>query len=532
MKNTLHLFLFFFLMTIQTVTAQQHDRYWLGGEADLDIIPTAVLMRFDGDSIVYTAVHRDIYIQEGVLAMSNKAGALQFYTNGNVVVSHDHQIMEGGKGFNEGAEGSDFIGGQWGDTTLNLAYLQYTYQLIPDGFEEHIYYMIHSFLEYSENGWAWNTPRMQISKIDMSANGGRGKVVYKNRYFDEEPSSVFYAIVRHGNGRDWWVILRRQDGLRYRSLLFERDVVKQEVISSLPELSSEWFTLLDSLGSNGNLFFASEDGSRLLDNYGYHHVKLMSFDRCSGMISLLDTIDTGIYPVQIGSNIYEKNMFTYELSPSGKYLYGVGHAGYMQWDLEAADVEGSRMQLGGPPWQLDSYQNPLVGLLGGYFVFGHGPDGKLYNLIRNTHSVVEYPDERGEESGFCLAADNPPSCLHSPYDLFSSRHPNFRLGPLPGSGCDSLVSGVQVIGAGGPEYEFLPNPARDQVTIRLNTKSQQGDWHVQVFSLSGGLMQQNTLAAGATEWAFSVQDWPSGMYVVRLMNGPKALSQTFVVQHR
>jgi len=79
---------------------------------------------------------------------------------------------------------------------------------------------------------------------------------------------------------------------------------------------------------------------------------------------------------------------------------------------------------------------------------------------------------------------------------------------------------------------ILPNPARDQVSLRLNTKSQQGDWHVQVFNLSGGLMQQNTLAGGATEWAFSVQDWPSGMYVVRLMNGPKALSQTFVVQHR
>ena len=187
------------------------------------------------------------------------------------------------------------------------------------------------------------------------------------------------------------------------------------------------------------------------------------------------------------------------------------------------------MQLGGPPWQLDSYQNVLVGLPGGYFVFGYGPDGKLYNLARNMHSVVEYPDERGEESEFCLAADNPPSCLHVPYDLFSNRHPNFRLGPLPGSGCDSLVSGVPVIGSGGPAFEVLPNPARDQVTIRLN--GQQGDWQVQVFNMTGGLVQENTLAAAATEWAFSVQNWPSGTYVVRLMNGPKVLSQTFVVQH-
>jgi hypothetical protein len=44
--------LVFFLMAIQTVTAQQHDRYWLGRQADLDTIRTAVLMRFDGDSIV------------------------------------------------------------------------------------------------------------------------------------------------------------------------------------------------------------------------------------------------------------------------------------------------------------------------------------------------------------------------------------------------------------------------------------------------------------------------------------------------
>ena len=531
MKHTLHLYLFFLLMVIHTVTAQQHDRYWLGGGGFSSVL-SDVLMRFDEDSIAYSFFTSDIQIQHGVLAMSDKAGALQFYTNGNVVVSHNHQIMEGGKGFNEGAEPSDFIGGQWGDTTLNLAYLQYAYQLIPDGFEEHIYYMIHSFLEYSDNGWGWNTPRVQISKIDMSANAGKGKVVYKNRYFDEEPSSIFFATVRHGNGRDWWVILRTQDGLSYRSLLFERDEVKQEVISTLPELSSEWFTLLDSLGSNGNLFFASQDGSKLLDNYGYHHVKLMAFDRCSGIVSLLDTIDTGIYPVLINGNTYEKNMFTYELSPSGRYLYGVGDAGYMQWDLEAADVEGSKMQLGGPPWDMDIYQNVWVGSLGGYFAFGYGPDGKLYNLFRNIHSVVEYPDERGEESGFCIAADNPPSCLHVPYNLYSSRHPNFRLGPLPGSGCDSLQSGVQVIGSGGPEFEVQPNPARDQVTLRLNTHNQLGDWQVQVFNMNGGLVQENTLAAAATELAFSVQDWPTGMYVVRLMNGTKALSQTFVVQHR
>ena len=77
----------------------------------------------------------------------------------------------------------------------------------------------------------------------------------------------------------------------------------------------------------------------------------------------------------------------------------------------------------------------------------------------------------------------------------------------------------------------LPNPARDQVNLRLNTHSPQGDWQVQVFNMTGGLVQENTLAAAATEWAFSVQNWPSGMYVIRLMNGPKTLSQTFVVQH-
>ncbi|HAD13210.1 MAG TPA: hypothetical protein DCF33_12335, partial [Saprospirales bacterium] len=70
-------------MGIQTVTAQQHDRYWLGREVDWDTIRTTVLMRFDGDSIVYFSVHRDIQLLHGALAMSDKAGNLQFYTNGN-----------------------------------------------------------------------------------------------------------------------------------------------------------------------------------------------------------------------------------------------------------------------------------------------------------------------------------------------------------------------------------------------------------------------------------------------------------------
>ena len=531
--------LFLFVVTAQTSYAQQHDKYWLGGVGWFPFTDSTscVLMRFEDTGITYSFFNSNIMIDAGSVAMSDASGILQFYTNGNVVATWDHQIMQGGKGFNEGSGFSDFNNPDYGDTMMNFTYIANTFQLIPDGYEENVYYMLHSFgtLEELGLGPILVAPKMQISKIDMKANGGQGKVLYKNQYFDEETMGAGYAVVRHGNGHDWWLVRRSPDGLYFRSTLLRRDSVVLTVESTMPGLGADWFDYDDLYVSAHNLLEASPDGGMLLDNYGFGHAKLMAFDRCSGEVSLIDTFSTGIVQLEVvGGEVKDCTNVFFAFSPSGRYLYGVGWAEYAQWDLWADDISGSKVQLGGVPWAMDDFQNVLEGIVGGSWTFSLGPDGKLYNLGQSSHSVIEYPDEKGEASGYCIAADSPPSCLGMPFYLYSTPHPNYRLGALEGSACDTILSSTEPPLAGsGYGVEASPSIASGQTEVSITLPSYGGSTaEVQVVDMLGRVLHRHRFPPYAYLHTLDVRDWAPGLYNIVLLDKGRARAAARLVVAR
>jgi hypothetical protein len=197
---------------------------------------------------------------------------------------------------------------------------------------------------------------------------------------------------------------------------------------------------------------------------------------------------------------------------------------FAQWDLEAADIAASKVKLGGPPWALDDNQNVLVGEYGGFTEFSLGPDGKIYNLMRTSHSVIEHPDEPGEACGLCLAADSPPSCLGVPYYLFSNRYPNYRLGPLTGSGCDTIASAVSPPAQPGKGYAVTASPAvasaQAQVSITLPAYGSGAAAEIQVTDMLGRLQYRHRFPPYAYLHSLDVSDWTPGIYnIVLLENG-------------
>jgi hypothetical protein len=490
-----------------------------------------VIMAFDEDGASYQnppPTTDVVGLQESV-AMSDGAGNLQFYTNGNVVVSWDGYIMEGGKGFNEGSYYSDFNNPSYGDTMANYEYVPYTYQLIPDGYEEGVYYMLHSLATVEPWGECFSgaASKMQLSKIDMRLKGGKGKVVYKNRYIDEGSMHLGFAVVQHGNGRDWWLVWRSVDGLYFRSTLLQRDSVLLTVESTMPGLSSDWFDCSDLIMTAQNLIEVSPDGSMLLDNYGWGHAKLMGFDRCSGEVSLLDTFSLGATYLEYNGGEGYASVNTFAFSPSGRYLYGVGWAGFVQYDLWAPDILGSRVPLGGIPWRMDDFQNVLATNPGGFGPFCLGPDGKLYNLYETAHNVIEYPDEPGVASSICVAADNPPSCLGPdvPYYLFSTPHPHYRLGPLTGSACDTIPTSVHEPPAnGGYGLTASPTVASGpvEVTITLPGYGSASAAELLVVDMLGRVLHRHRFPPYAYLHRFDVSGWAAGLYNVVLVDKGRA----------
>ena len=496
-----------------------------------------VLMQFD-DSLSFLPfdMPENIALEPGVLAMSNGEGELLFYTNGNVVVSWDHKIMHGGKGFNEGSTYADFdVDGK--DTTYNISYLPFTYRVVPDPYDENTYYLIQPWVIFMGDCPGFDATRMQISKIDMSAHGGRGKVVYKNRIFDEEPMATGQALVRHGNGRDWWFVRRSHDGMTFRSILLHRDSVVQVVTSEILGLGTDWPSWLDCEATSLSDLYPSVDGSMLIDKYGQKAAKLLSFDRCNGEVVLLDTITTGIFPLVYGVGDTLKTAITlYEFSPSGRYLYGASYGEFAQWDLEAPDITASRVRLGGVPWAMhDIDQVVMPGIRGGLSLFAHGPDGKIYNLQRTSHSVIHHPDEPGEASGLCLAADiGIGSCLGPdvPYWLYSNRHPNYRLGALEGSGCDTIISSTkEPLSSVGYSVSASPSPASGQVEVSITLPGYGGSTaEIQLVDMLGRVLHRHRFPPYAYLHILEVGGWPPGLYnVVLLENGRARASARLVV---
>ncbi len=50
---------------------------------------------------------------------------------------------------------------------------------------------------------------LSYSVIDIAQNGGLGSVVQKNIVLNTIPANDGLVAVRHGNGRDWWLVTRR-----------------------------------------------------------------------------------------------------------------------------------------------------------------------------------------------------------------------------------------------------------------------------------------------------------------------------------
>jgi hypothetical protein len=136
-------------------------------------------------------------------------------------------------------------------------------------------------------------------------------------------------------------------------------------------------------------------------------------------------------------------------SPNGRFLY-IGATVYVfQYDTWAADIVASVDTV--------AVYNGSMNPFGSYFItMQMGPDGKIYESCGNgekVYHVIERPDEKGDS---CLFRQ---SYIQLP--TFSGgvpNFPNYRLGALAGSPCDTLTS-INEQAAQEQTIKVFPNPA-------------------------------------------------------------------------
>ncbi len=363
-----------------------------------------------------------------------------------------------------------------------------------------------------------------FSVFDMLAAGGMGDIVQKNIRLSNFYTWDAMTAVRHANGRDWWVITREfidtlfTGGNRFHIFLINPSGVFETIQSiGLPRYEQI-----------GNLSI-SQQGDRLLFTSIRGLIALFDFDRCTGTLSnqvIIDQQDTDV--------AYWGSCF----SPSGERIYisTNSEVGYLyQYNLSAPVISNS--------------QFPLDTIRDGLYPGGGlrlAPDGKVYwssAWYNGTQFNYPYQDTMYHPVNTHLSVINDPDALGTACNYVRFGHylggkrtywglpnnPDYSLGPVTGSICDSLTTNVTAPPLQQAALHLFYHPDWQQLFVNASgLKGGQGQ--LQLYSTTGALLLTEAASIQPPYYTrqLDLSDLAQGVYILVLQTNTERLSERFV----
>ena len=251
------------------------------------------------------------------------------------------------------------------------------------------------------------------TSVDMEGFNGIGEVITKNEIILSDSLWLGkLTATKHANGRDWWVLYNEWMTNRFYTILVSPngiDVLGTQTVGS---------NIIDGLGQA----VFSPDGSKfaIVNSEGPTIIQIYDFDRCSGELSNEIMLHYSHWIASPGIAI----------SPNSRFLYFSATDTIYQYDLWADDILSSEEVIG----VYDGHADPFSNF---FFLAQLGPDGKIYISIPNGSQylhVIESPNKKGLACNFNQRGIN----LLNRSGGTLPNNPNYRLGPLDNSPCDTL----------------------------------------------------------------------------------------------
>ncbi len=260
------------ILTSVVVNAQKEDYTWLFGYNYNTITNNAEEIRFSfQDSINISFRQRRMSLHTTNAVLSDSAGALLLYSNGCYIANKYDTFIENSDGLNPGYLYNDnCVEDSIGYSTNQAA------MFLPHPTNRSLKYLFHVGTYFSINPFIAFDDKFYYSVVDISYNGGAGKVISKNNIIvqDTFDNDGFHAV-RHANGRDWWIVIPKLLSNKYFISLFS----PQGVITHVQEIG---FPTESQAG--GELVF-SPNGSKMARFNTRDDLRVFDFDRCTGALS-------------------------------------------------------------------------------------------------------------------------------------------------------------------------------------------------------------------------------------------------------
>ncbi|MDB5281370.1 MAG: hypothetical protein JWO06_445 [Bacteroidota bacterium] len=475
----------FVLLTFYSlsISAQKYDYHWVIGYSSFPNVDVV----FTDTSADTLSKRRGVNMFLSQTSISDASGALQFYTNGGKIYDFQDSVMLNGDSLNYGD------GMMWNNNGGGAYTAVEEVVRLPTE-SSGIWNLMHYYVELQNNSYPYAFSWLIYqTRIDMNRNSGRGEVIFKNKTIVQDTLGGYITACRHANGRDWWVLCSQASSNCFYELLVQPDTILEY---GLQCMGSNYIN-----GDGGQAAF-SPDGTKFGWLDGPVGVNLFDFDRCTGTLS--NPLHFPLYR-NVDSDVIEYGL---AFSPNSRYMYISQSTYIFQLDLQAADIWASLDTVGfyhAPP---DSTTSPSS-----YFLLQLGPDGKIYVCGANTMHwlhVINDPDKKGDSCNFINYG------LRLPYNngLGLPSYPNYRLGPLAGSPCDTLSITTAVTAATKEKIlKIFPNPASDYTIIDYGfTDWSKGEITLQISSEQGQKIYSQKLPMYSGYQKIDVSQFAPGLY--------------------
>lgn len=448
----------FFLTAAQFSSAQNTVNYWMGGQH--------AMIKFDNQGGHYLYRPDDNLFWRTSASISDSVGNLLFYTNGYRVFNSDFQVMRNGDNLNIG----DYV--TWG---YNLLSECDGACIVPVPMKSNQYYLFHfdsNDITTPDGPGLWTT-HLFYCIIDMNLDNGKGGVIQNEKdipILTDTLTTSGIKLVKHGNGRDWWLLCQEYGNNRYYRFLIDPYGIHGPYSQNIG-IAYHGFNAVNA----SPMKFYSNDEKFVHVSYETGEVELCDFDRCSGELYNYYKFTVTDTPSYIGAVSF---------SPSNRYMYiSSAPDTILQFDLSSSNIKDSKKVIGisdgvPDPFTPEFYYQEL------------GPDGKIYVFDYNgcySISIINNPDSSGLACNFVqrgFVIDSP-----GQWEPISLNVPNYSLGALSGSGCDSLSS-IQLLPVPVFTFGVYPNPFSDQLNISVTGASTVTE--IEVYNILGQRVYYNT----------------------------------------
>lgn len=198
-----------------------------------------------------------MYSVEGVASVSDTAGNLLFYSDGDTIWNRNHQPMPNGTA----------LDGHWSSTQGTM--------IVKKPGSATIYYVFSN--DAADN---FGFDGLQYHVVDMSLDNGNGDVTLKNQVILGRSSEKLSAV-SHSNGLDVWVMAHDFDSMNFYAFRVDTNGINPTPVKST--IAPTFISVAQAVGHMK--FSPTGEYLAVAANSKYYGVNLYRFDKALGVLS-------------------------------------------------------------------------------------------------------------------------------------------------------------------------------------------------------------------------------------------------------